>query len=296
MAGRERKSKDSKFKLEHILIVGVIIVLGLMAKKFQSKKMAARFIPVEVAPSPDFQEVPIESGSDDPGDYENKLVEQRIRYAARNLLRLKTLGLKEVNGRLRIPFRFIPQKVWCQGGDLDTMKYASKDLGAKKVLITLESSDGRGGDSLRTSVSDLYKGIQHVFDLKPGQTKSYGLYICSDAGNGTSCKDKALKSHASMASEFARTRGSSANDNIFYYQHLVLDQKSLEVYESNDRSDTFKKSIGTYLTKQKDIEFSEFEAAWKVSNVMKSTAADIRDGRLQLSLPYNDPLCLGVRK
>lgn len=289
-----RKIKPFSFSFALALLVLVSIAFKSCPKRTTSNPSAPAAAPSD---EPVFQEAATEPEAYDSKAYEAELTRSRAQYAARALLGLKSMDLKESNGLLKVPFRFTPRKLRCQGGDLDTMKYASKDPGAKEILISLEPSDTGRGDFMRTSLSSLYGGVEHTFSLKPSSdAQSYGLYICSDSMNATSCKGKTLKSHAAMSEEFAKKSPSSKNDFIFYFQHVVLDKSGLEIYASEDWSEDFKKSIGSYLTKQKDLSASEFESAWKVSQVIRSTSADIRDGRLQLSLSYNDPDCMGPRR
>lgn len=227
--------------------------------------------------------------------YQATLDRRRALLAAKDLLGLKTLNLKSENDVLTIPFSFKPRKVWCQGGDIDTMKYASDNPAAMDILITIEPFSEQGKkDVLRTSVANLYKGLDNTFKVKAGEgTLSYGLYICSDSKKRGSCKDKALKSHADISQEMANAADSPAKvDYIFYFQHLLLGKDKLEVYRTNDFSDAFRTSVEAYLDSQRAVHRSEVRKAWKISEISRSESADIRDGRIVLSLPYNDPRCL----
>lgn len=295
MAAKGRKSGGpGKLKTEQILIVGAALVIGYLVLRTGSKKASLKSsAPEAVAPD----ETPQVAIIKQPKAYDSNadkvdVARARARFAARNVLGLKSLELKEKDGLLEIPFVFTPRKVWCQGGDLDTMKYAATNVAANEILISLEPSDGGKGDFVRTSVADLYKGVEHTFQVKAGGSQSFGLYICSDSKNAKSCKNKAVKSHADISKEAANAKDSEKNDYVFFFQHVVFDKNSLEVYRANDISESFKKSVAEYLTTQKDIDPSEFEKAWKVSKVMRSASADVQEGRLQLSLPYNDPRCM----
>lgn len=296
MAAKGRRPSGSKsVKPKHVLVVVAVVGLGFIALKIRPKKMTSKAPAREasVADEPAIQELPLEDiKPHDSKAYKEEVARKRVRFAARALLGLKSLELKETDGFLNIPFVFTPEKVWCQGGDLDTMKFVSKNIVANDILISLEPSGNEKGDSLRTSVAALYKGLEYTFKVKPGSARSYGLYICSDTKNEKSCKNKTLKTHEAMTNEVSAADGSAKDDYIFYFQHVVFDKNSLEVYRSNDASDEFKKSIETYLTKQKSIDTHEFQTAWKVSKVIRSNSADVEDGRLHLILPYNDPRCM----
>lgn len=298
MAAKGRKPNSSmNVKGKHIIIVGAVIVLGIIVFKKRSKKILTD--PAATQAIRSSEEAPLqelsqeEPKSYDPKAYKAEVARMRAKYASRAMLGLKSMDLKEKDGLLQIPFRFIPQKIWCQAGDLDTMKRLSKDPSANEFLISLEPSGGGKGDFLRTSVLALYKGIEHTFKLKPSSSHSYGLYICLDGGKGTSCKDKPLKTHSAISAEVANAKDTAKTDYIFYYQHVIFDKNSLEVYKSEDASDDFKKSIASYLKEQKDIDSAEFQAAWNVSKITGSSSADVQGERLQLSLPYNDPRCMG---
>lgn len=299
MAAKGRKSDGSRktIKFKQAVIAGSVLVLGLTAVNYRSKKVASKTVATEAPPianASSYYEPPKESKPYDSKAHKAQVARKRAQYAARALLGLKSLELKEVDGLLRIPFRFTPHKVWCQGGDLDTMKYASKDLSANEILISLEPNGSGKGDFLRTSVAALYNGVEHTFKLQPGSSPQiYGLYICSDSKQGKSCKNKSLKSHAEISNDVSNANGSSKNNYIFYFQPVVFDKNSLEVYKSDDASDAFKDSIEAYLEKQKGIDSSELKAAWKVSKVIRSSSPEVQGGRLQLSLPYNDPRCMG---
>lgn len=295
MKSKNGKSGGSgRIKPKPILIAGSVLVLGYLALKTQSTKEAPTLPTKEAVQTPQnlIIETPREPKAYDTEAYTKEVKRVRAQAAARTLLGLKTLELKEENGLLTIPFRFTPRKLWCQGGDLDMMKYASNNITANEILISLEPTSGGKGDYVRTSVAALYNGLEGSFKLNAGSKQSYGLYICSDDKKGTSCKGKAVASAAGMTEELAKAGNSPKKSYIFYFQHVVLDKRGLETYKSDDPTDEFKKSIGTYLNKQKDLDSSEFEAAWKVSKVIRSTPSDVYDGRLQLSLPYGDTRCM----
>ena len=45
------------------------------------------------------------------------------------------------------------------------------------------------------------------------------------------------------------------------------------------------------LVNKQGISQADFKTAWEMNLAMKSTPADIKVGKIILSLPYNDPRC-----
>lgn len=298
MPSKDKKSgagRSSKlgYAFGALLLIGCVIALG----RSGSKKPAAesREAPALLSREISAQSPPKVFEPFTAEAYRAEIEQKRARLAAKQFLGLKTLELTADNGVFKIPFTFKPRKVWCQGGDLDTMKYASDDPSAQDILISLEPLAAEGkGDFMRTSVAALYNGVEHVFKLKAAdKPRTYGLYICTARTKTTSCKGKTLISHDEISKDLAQGgRDAAKKAYIFYFQQLILDKNILETYRTNDFSSVFRTSVEAYLISQKGVGRSEFQQAWDVSQVTRSKPADLRDGRVVLSLPHNDPRCM----
>jgi hypothetical protein len=292
---QQSKGSGSPIKLEYVLLGAAIVGLAYVSTK--RKKMAAEVPPEKaVVQQEGIKSLPNDRTAIDPKAYQAELDSQRAKLGAASALGLTSLDLKLDDGAFPVPFAFVPKKVWCQGGDLDTMKYAIPKADAQEVLISLEPMSGGKGDAVYTSLNQLQKGFDHIFKLKPADgAQSYGLYICADSKKARSCKGKTLTSHDKMSDELAnRTAKSPKKDYVFYFQHMILDKNTIETYKSSDFTDGFKNQIGDYLKGQKGVSPNDFHAAWKLSNTTRSVPAEVVDGKILLSLPYNDPRCLGL--
>ncbi len=289
--------KNQKVPMEMILLG--VLGLGIVAVLFQSKRqehqqMAAETPPVAESKGNQVQVLATNQPVVDVRKYQEELNRERAQHARARELGLKSMPLKDKGDTITIPLAFVPEKVWCQGGDLDTMKYASRNDRAKEFIITLEGID-RGGKHpfVRTSLEELYKGVNYSFTIpRPKEATAYGLYICSDSRKENSCQRKSMMSHAKLSEQLAENPDKTrAEDRVFYFQNLVIDGKSVESYRTDDFSNEFQKSISGHLLK-KGLSASEVQAAWKTNSTLKSAPVEIRKDKIVLSLPYNDPRCI----
>lgn len=303
MAGKRRTSsrtQNQKIPKEYILIG----VLGLGAAFFiyrsrgtEPTHMAAE---APVQPSAKGNQVQVLANNQPPVDvkkYQEDLNRERAQFARARELGLKTLPLKNQGDTITIPLSFVPEKVWCQGGDLDTMKYASRNEHAKDFIITLEGID-RGGKNpfLRTSLDELQKGVNASFTIpRPKEATAFGVYICTDTRKDNSCQRKSMLSHAKLSEQLAENPDKArGEDRVFFFQNLVIDGKSVEAYRTDDLSNEFQKTITGHLTK-KGLSASEVQKAIKTNLTLKSAPPDIRKDRIVMSLPYNDPRCVQTK-
>lgn len=284
-------------KPEYALAFVALLGLVALVMKVRSKKMAAH-PPARAADATtdSIQLLPQAATEVETKSSQAELNKARARLAMNEAIGLKSLPLTDKDGLLEIPFRLKPQKLWCRGGDIDTMKYASNDPSSDQILITLEPLNGGKGDFLRTSVVKLYKGFDHVFKVKKNaDSRSYAVYLCSDSAKATSCKGKTLRSHAVVSDESAAAGAKAKKkDYIFYFQHLLLEDKSLVSYRMDDFSNGYRRLVGDFLKNQKGLNPSEVQEAWKTASLTRSLPPDVQGGRVSLALSYNDPRCMGL--
>jgi hypothetical protein len=293
-SSRKNQKASKEYAILGILILAIVVVL-FRGKGSEPTRMAAE-APLAME-SGKRQEVQVLSNNQPTVDilkYQEELNRERARFAQARELGLKALPLKNRGDKVTIPISFVPEKVWCQGGDLDTMKYASRNDRAKDFLITLEGID-RGGKNpfVRVSLDELYKGANFNFTIpKPKEATAYGLYICTDSRKENSCQRKSMQTHSKLSEQLAENPDKTrAEDRVFFFQNLVIDGRSVETYRTDDFSHDFQKSVSGHLTK-KGLSASEIQTAWKTNSTLKSAPVDIRKNRIVLSLPYNDPRCL----
>ncbi len=291
-------AKKSGLKTEHLLLGALFLGLGFYWLKGRN---AVHPMPAETAPKGESavtkgSQVEILSNSDsklDTKKYQEELNRSRAQFARARALGLKSLEFKDSGDTVSIPLIFSPKKIWCQGGDLDTMRYAAKAETSKEFVISLEAI-GRPGKHpfVRVSLKELYAGLKYTFSVpRPKESIAYGLFICSDNKQDNSCQRKNAKTHAELSAQLAQDPNRAKSiDQIFYFQNLILDAKKLESYRSNEFGADFQKSIGSHLNK-KGINAADFQTAWKLNSTIKSSPSDIRAGKIVLSLPYNDPRC-----
>ncbi|RZA25860.1 MAG: hypothetical protein EOP10_05575 [Proteobacteria bacterium] len=235
--------------------------------------------------------LPIQAENSQPSQSQvNRL---RAKEASEVRLGVRKFSLRGMNGKYSIPFAFTPRKLWCQGGDLDTMKHALNGDSSSVILATLGPMNGSGkGDTFRTNLANLFRGFTHSFEIKEGEEGSYGLTICSDQKGTKSCKGKSLMSHSMIADQAAaHDSGAAAQDYIFYFQHLIVAKKQLYAYRSDEASLKYKSEIGNYLQSEAGLSAEALVNAWKISSTSRSSPLEVEGGKIKLSLPYNDPNC-----
>lgn len=297
----KKHTKTQKSAGARNLFIGAtgLVVLGLIVLKGRSSNTPSPPPPQKaelqaMAPLPLDAEV---SERLDPKEKQAALDKARALGAMYSYLGVSTLRLNVKDDRLQIPIHFKPEKLWCRGGDIDTMKHASDDLGAPNILISLEPLGEGKGDFVRTNVLNFYKEFEQVFQIKEAAaSQGLGLYICSDSKNQNSCKGKPVRSHEAMSKELAAagSRSEGKPDYLLYFQPITISEKNLETYKIDDFSEDFQASMKGYLKRQKGIDEANAQTAWNLSRAMRSLPAKILDERIVVTLSHNDPQCMGA--
>ena len=227
------------------------------------------------------------------------LEQRRMALVGATKVGISTLHLPvDPDGYMSIPFRFVPKKVWCQAGDIDTIRYSVSDPTKKEILVTIENVSGENRFAkINVSVEDLLKGFEHTFRVKTlGKGDSLGLFLCkSTDGKGGGCKGKPVVSHAEIgertADEDTRSKA-MAQDYLYYFQQIVVGDGSVNIYKANDYLGSGAEVLKTQLNGQFDLRNSDFDKAWQYSSVLKSMPANVVGKTIELNLPYNDPRCM----
>lgn len=284
----------SGLQMKHLAIAAVIIVLGFLIFRKRSSQLAAPAYKANVASTDTGTAILSEENGEkfDKAAYAQDVLSMRKKAFAARALGLKTLSLTKTKGKVAIPFEFIPRKVWCQGGDLDTIKYAVTKQNSKEVLISLESLSGDSvSEGLHVSHENFIKGFSHTFMVKDSSSlKSLSLSICTDRKKSGSCKKAQVMSQAKLNSALGEKSNQLAGEFLFYFQHLLFNGDTVQAYRSDVFDAHYKKSLASYLDKV-DVSKDEVQKAWKLNNTIKSNPLDVRGGKIVLSLPYNDPRC-----
>lgn len=228
--------------------------------------------------------------------FANEMLAARRGVAVKSAIGLKSAQLKTAGGKVLIPFDFIPHKLWCQGGDIDTMKYASSSRTEKEFLISLESMDGKQvNEGVHVSLNDLYKGISHVFKVSAStSTKSLALRICADKKKRGTCSSAKVIDQTTLNENMGATGEKPKEDYVFYFQHMILAKDKIQTYRSDVFTDNFKKSVTQFMTQEK-VDSKDLQWAFRTTKIIRSNPPDIMDGKIRLTLPYNDPRCMAGR-
>jgi|GEM_PF-4790544 len=146
--GTSKKSSKAKtaasFRLEYILLGSVVLGLGyyFLKRKTSNPQSLSAESAQETPPPTQAAQVQILNSAEAQvvvKKYQEELNQQRAQFAQIRMLGIKSLNLKGKGDTVSIPLVFAPKKIWCQGGDLDTMRYAAKSDKNKDFLITLET-------------------------------------------------------------------------------------------------------------------------------------------------------------
>jgi hypothetical protein len=225
------------------------------------------------------------------------------RIASKNrAFEVKSLALTINNGEMQIPFRFIADKKWCVGGDLDTFKYLLTGQPQSNILITIETlTSTQRGDRQRTTLPDLYKGLERTFKLTlRNDPESLGLYMCTDSQGKNSCRGKEIISHEKLSdllSNPATQAATKAKDYILYFQNFIVKDGKLVTYSNENISREGGAKLGAHLGEAFGVKEADYKAAYELNRVLRSMPAKIEGKQILLKLPYNDPRCLpGARE
>lgn len=289
-------SNDSGvFQVKHVLIAAAIVAFVFLAIRVRKTQMVQAAKP-EVEEKIDSAPVLLDNKATDNFNkdaYERELIQYRKKVHNIRALGLKSLTLTKVKGKVSIPFEFVPKKVWCQGGDIDTIRYATSKTSAKEVLIALETmGSNKVSETLRVSVDNLVAGFEHTFLLDGGVgDKSLSLSICTDRKKTNSCKKANVIDQNTLNNTLGANFNQTDKDYLFYFQHLIYNGESVQTYRSDMFHSDFKKKLSGFLEKA-DVDKDESDRAWKLNRTIKSNPVDIVKGKIVLSLPYNDPRCM----
>lgn len=275
------------------LVIALIFVLSVYRKGLKQKSV------IENATQPSVTkqvatEIELSPQSQEPdASHQENLNRQRVDTAMSDDLGLRTINGTVGGGELTLSFEFKGTKKWCQAGELDTLQHAVADSAAPEILISLEAMDSDNRSGFYTSVNSLKLGVMHDFKIK-NSGSSFGLYICLDSAKDKSCKRKRLVEQTQMNAELADSNATvKSKDYIFYYQPLVLYKNQLTGYRTDTFSDEFKSSVSKVLEDKHGLAAAYFKASWDISNVTRSIPVAVRNNKMLIELPYNDPRCSG---
>ncbi|RYZ77667.1 MAG: hypothetical protein EOP04_30880 [Proteobacteria bacterium] len=301
MNRKKTSGGKSPVTLNHLLAVALVVVIFYLFKKTNFKKSPA---PRSTEPREELSQGNMAVVN--PPEVVDKAKEEADFYAQRALwARESAVGLvsvpgEAVGGKIRLNFKFKPKKQWCRAGDLDTMKYAVLDVTTPDILISLESLDGRTRETFYASLYQLMQGVERKFEVDPsGSSNSYGIFICLDLKKEKSCRKKVVIPQSEMGPRIIKDQAEAnyvPKDYLFYFQHLIVANNAFQAYASNDFRPEFRKKVQALLKEKYDMSTSDFDVAWKISNVTRSLPSRIEGKDLLLELPVNDPRCTSPAK
>lgn len=297
---RRPKSDSGKSKVLYPFILLTLAVLGYYALKAPPKAVVTQSLqavkPLATAFTKAEDVKPEEKAAE-----EISLNKRRVVMLGQSQVGISSLKTSAKDGNIEVPFELKAQKLWCQAGDIDTIRYSNDNNFEKNIVISLESlKDNTRLAFIKVSTEDLYKGVKHSFNIRSfGAGDSLGLFICKSTDGKTSCKSKQLISHEKingLVSNEETAKEARKNDYIYYFQSLVLGADSINTFAANDYLGKDKSALIKQLSAQFSLKEKDFEAAWRYSSVLNSLAARIDSGKILLTLPYNDPKCMDQSK
>lgn len=229
---------------------------------------------------------------------QDDLNRKRVQFIKDRELGVMTLDLGPSGQTLILPLIVSPTKYWCQAGDLDTMRYASKKGDENDFVIALERLGQKGGSAfVRTSLNQLSQGLTFSFKIpRPSEAALYGLSICQDSEQSNSCEGKKVLAHGALSDRLAQNPNPvQRQDQAFYFQSLVIDKKSIEIYRMDDQGSRFQKTLDGRLS-EKGIDAAQIRRSWEMNTLLKSLPLAIQERSLVIKLAYNDPTCVNGLK
>lgn len=213
------------------------------------------------------------------------------------LYEIEAIKLDSENGETKIPLKFMAQKKWCEGGDLDTFDYLISDKKKNEVLITIETlTSTQRGDRFKTSIENLYKGFDKTFKLAlRNNPESLGLFICRDSEGKGKCRGKEVIPHYELSRLLASPKTKAltkTKDYILYFQNFIVKDGKLIAFNNEDVSKEGTAGLRSHLEDTFGVKTVDFDAAWKLNNILRSLPAKIEAKQITLKLSYNDPRCL----
>lgn len=225
------------------------------------------------------------------------LQKMRVSALKNRLYEIESIKLESDNGETKIPLKFLAEKRWCEGGDLDTFDYLIADKKSNEILITIETlTSTQRGDRFKTSLENLYRGFDKTFKLSlRNNPESLGLFICRDSEGKGRCRGKEVISHGELSRLLADPDTKTltkTKDYILYFQNFVVRDGKLIAFNNNDISKEGTRGLRTHLEEAFGVKTADFDAAWKINTMLRSVPAKIEAKQITLKLPYNDPRCL----
>lgn len=281
-------------------IAGAALILAYFAFPFLSSKKKGMSAMAPGGNNKSLGDIhPLPSSSAKQADHSEKerLRKARMRAAARFEIGLGTIKPKSVGGFLEIPVEFVPKKLWCAGGDLDTIRQSLTNVVADNLLISIESLIDPSRKALAyTSYLDLMKGLKLAFRIKsPLRGEQYGLFICEDSKKDGSCQKKNLLSfdELSRMNDSEQSAVASNVSPIFYFQQLIADGEEINTFDANRFLGKKKGVLLNQLGEQFDLSEKDIQKGWRYSSVVKSLSTEVQHNTIKAPLTYADTRCGG---
>lgn len=297
MATKKNKGKKASDPLW--IGVGVIALVFAAFQFFASKKQE-----IEAAdPARERKDVisvqPLSNLMEDKGDGTEKerLRKARMQSAARFQIGMVSLKPVSKDSQIEIPVEFVPRKLWCSGGDLDTIRQSLENVVAENLLVSVESlSDLSNKAVAYTSYLELLKGRKFTFRIKtPERGDQFGLFICEDSKKEKSCQNKTLLSSDEL-SKMNSSKSSAAAQGVaavFYFQHLIADDGEISTFDANQFLGEKKDVLFAHLKGEFDLSDKAIQKGWHYSSVVKSLPTEIQKNTIKAPLTYADTRCGG---
>ncbi len=206
--------------------------------------------------------------------------------------------VKDENGKRNLTIELSPIKQ-CQNGDADAMLALSRTTGAK-LIATLEPIDTKDDSKAvvrEITASDFSLGANFAFEVKEDSPKVFGIYLCSDALNSKSCRNKPpAKLVFGYESFLSSLEASSSKDFVFFVHLLVLGKDNYQVYQSDFEQVNIEKTIAAAFNKT-NLSGQELTTAREISKLLKGIRpypiAALNDATvgtvLRMSITRKDP-------
>jgi len=239
----------------------------------------------------------------------SELVLQRQLVAMEENLKISNVFLNGDDKTLTIEVKFLPQKLWCQAGDLDIMRIDQRNDGSPPLLMTIETLAGGKSEKYvkRFQLIQLNKPNSFTFTIKNSGDPLYmGLFMCQDKFGDGSCSKKKLTLFSEIYDQYLKqlTWGSTeigrypVQDHVYYFQFLTIKDKRLYIGDpSLFAQKNYKNALGNYLNLA-DSSLNAEQLTEMVAGYSKNTgslAAMKTPEGLSFKLPFNDPRCTAIQ-
>ncbi|MCX6128281.1 MAG: hypothetical protein NTX25_04355 [Proteobacteria bacterium] len=219
--------------------------------------------------------------------------QQRSAYFEKMQLGISSASLPIESGFAKASIKIKNRKLYCRGGEIDTMDRDAANASSKEFLLTVEAIGQSGKPYLQDSLSvnDLKAETLHNFSIPAHESnKLLGVYICHDTKKDKSCQNKKVLDYKTHGKNVGNALNKS--DVIYIFHKLLLGKDgNISLFSSfvgdvkNDRSNK-------YISAQGKIDNNLIAEASAIDRKLRSEALQMSNKIIELTLTLGDRSCL----